>query len=149
MTSCCFASPTANPFAGAHAERRSLGAPEVVVVEDDPDIREALGDLLQEWGYRVRLAEDGECGLALILAIRPQVALVDIAMPRLDGYGLARGVRAVFGDRGPTLVAMTSCGRQEDRRRAREAGFDVHLTKPARLAELRQILDDHTGDAAA
>ena len=145
----CSPSPTPSPFAYALAKGRSPDGPEIVVVEDDPEIRETLGDLLEEWGYHVRLAEDGESGLALIVEHPPSVALVDIAMPRLDGYGLARAVRTAFGDRGPTLVALTSCGRQDDRRRAFEAGFDVHLTKPARLAALRQVLHEYTRLAAS
>jgi CheY-like chemotaxis protein len=61
-------------------------------------------------------------------------------MPILDGYEVADRVRLALGDEGPTLVALTAFGRQEDRRRALAAGFDVHLTKPARLAQLRQAI---------
>jgi CheY-like chemotaxis protein len=115
--------------------------PDVVVVDDDPDMREALGRVLESWGYRVRLAEDGATGLALILESPPGVAVVDIAMPRLDGYALAREVRAALGGSGPKLVALTSFGRQGDRRHALASGFDVHLTKPARLGQLRKAIE--------
>ncbi|HUP21431.1 MAG TPA: response regulator [Thermoanaerobaculia bacterium] len=115
-------------------------APDIVVVEDDDGIREALGCLLEGWGYSVRSAENGARGLALILELPPRVAVVDISMPKLDGYELARRVRAALGSEGITLVALTSFSRQADRNRALDAGFDIHLTKPATLELLRQAV---------
>ncbi|HUP24716.1 MAG TPA: response regulator [Thermoanaerobaculia bacterium] len=113
---------------------------DVVVVEDEKDLREALQELLTAWGHRVRVAEDGEKGLAEILADPPAVALVDVCMPGLDGYSLATRVRAALGTASPTLVALTGFGRAEDRSRSRQAGFDTHLVKPARAEQLRRVL---------
>lgn len=124
-------------------------APDIVVVEDDDGIREALGSLLEGWGYSVRSAENGARGLALILEQPPRVAVVDISMPKLDGYELARRVRAALGRAGITLVALTSFGRQADKKRALDAGFDVHLTKPATLKLLRQAVAPSLDSAVA
>jgi two-component system, sensor histidine kinase len=119
---------------------------DVVVVEDETDLRETLQELLAAWGHRVRVAEDGEKGLAEILADPPAVALVDVCMPGLDGYSLATRVRDALGTASPTLVAITGFGRTEDRSRSQEAGFDTHLVKPARAEQLRQVLR-RRGDA--
>lgn len=121
-------------------ETLPIHAPDIVVVEDDDGIREALESLLEGWGYTVQSAENGARGLALILALPPRVAVVDISMPKLDGYELARRVRAALGRKGITLVALTSFGRQADRKRALDAGFDIHLTKPAKLTLLREAV---------
>jgi two-component system, sensor histidine kinase len=112
----------------------------VVVVEDERDIRQALGALLESWGHEVQLAEDGRRGVDLILKERPDVALIDIAMPGLDGYAVARQVRGELGAGAPRLVAVTGFGREEDRQRTRSAGFDDHLVKPATPVDLRRAL---------
>jgi signal transduction histidine kinase len=120
---------------------------DVVVVEDEKDLRDALEELLTGWGHRVRVAEDGERGLAEILADPPAVALVDVSMPGLDGYTVASRVRSTLGPRSPTLVAITGFGREEDRTRSRQAGFDTHLVKPARAEQLRDVLRRRHTDA--
>jgi two-component system, sensor histidine kinase len=112
----------------------------VILVEDEEDIRHAMQALLESWGLDVEVAADGGQGLDLILAQRPDVALVDIRMPGLDGYAVARRVRRKLGSASPRLVALTGFGREEDRRRAREAGFDAHLIKPAAPRDLRRAL---------
>jgi two-component system, sensor histidine kinase len=112
----------------------------VTVVEDQDDVREALVALLEGWGHRVEAAPDGTTGIDLILRSRPDLALIDIGMPGLDGYSVARRVRAELGTLSPRLVALTGFGREEDRERARRAGFDSHLTKPAGPKELRRVL---------
>jgi signal transduction histidine kinase len=116
----------------------------VVVVEDQQDVRDALKALLEGWGHRVDAASDGLAGIDLILAQRPEVALVDIGMPGLDGYSVARRIRAEMGTAAPRLVALTGFGREEDRERARRAGFDSHLTKPAGPQLLRRVLRSDT-----
>jgi two-component system, sensor histidine kinase len=112
----------------------------VVVVEDEADIRDAMQALLESWGLEVQVAEDGGRGLEMILEERPDVALIDIAMPGIDGYTVARRVRSKLGASAPRLVALTGFGREEDRKRAREAGFDTHLIKPAAPRDLRRAL---------
>jgi CheY-like chemotaxis protein len=111
----------------------------VLVVEDNPDSRLTLCYLLKAWGFQVESASDGEEGVRRALAWRPESAVVDIGLPRLDGYEVARQVRAAL-DRGILLVALTGYAGEEDRRRAFAAGFDHHLPKPADLDELYRLL---------
>jgi CheY-like chemotaxis protein len=111
----------------------------VLIVEDNPDGRATLQQLLQLWGFEVEVAADGLQGVEKALAWHPDYAVVDIGLPGLDGYELARRVRAAF-DGHVLLVALTGYGQPEDRRRAFQAGFDAHLTKPADLSVLSQLL---------
>lgn len=101
----------------------------VLVVEDNEDNRDALRLLVEHLGHEVDAVEDGLRGVARALADRPDVMLVDIGLPGLDGYEVARRVRGALG-RAVKLVAVTGYGQPEDRRRAIAAGFDQHLTKP-------------------
>lgn len=110
-------------------------APRILVIEDHPDGRESLRILLELLGYRAYVAVDGIEGVACALAVHPQVALVDIGLPRLDGYQVARQLRAAFGDH-IFLIAQTGYGRPEDRQLALAAGFDLHLVKPLDFHEL-------------
>jgi CheY-like chemotaxis protein len=112
----------------------------VLLIEDNADVREGLRALLEEIGHCVIAAGDGEKGIEEAIANQPEVALVDIGLPRLDGYHVARRIRAALGDR-IRLVALTGYGMPEDRRRAREAGFDDHLAKPATVAEIERLLE--------
>lgn len=103
----------------------------IVLVEDNEDIREGMQELLTGLGHTVAVARDGGSGADLILRVAPQVAIVDLGLPVLDGYEVAARVRAQVGPERVRLVAMTGFGQESDRRRAREAGFDAHLVKPA------------------
>jgi two-component system, sensor histidine kinase len=111
----------------------------VLLVEDNPDGREMLRILLQAWGHRVEVAPDGLEGIRLALSWKPDAALLDIGLPGVDGYEVARQLRDTLGER-IFLIALTAYGTAEDRRRAREAGFDVHMTKPADLTTLAALL---------
>lgn len=111
----------------------------IVVVEDNADIRDLLRIKLRQLGHEVDTADDGVKGLETILTSRPEVALVDIGLPALDGYEVARRVRAEIGDQ-IYLIALTGYGQSEDKKRAMEAGFDVHLTKPADFIDLQNVL---------
>jgi CheY-like chemotaxis protein len=111
----------------------------ILIVEDNQDGRESLAMLLELVGHRVEVAEDGPRGVEAALAARPEVVLIDIGLPGLDGYGVATRVRAALGG-GVLLVALTGHSQPEDRRRAAEAGFDAHLTKPVGLGELQALL---------
>lgn len=124
------------------ARAPSLGAGrDVLVVEDNEDARAALAELLQLAGHRVRTEADGVAGLAAALARPPEVALVDVGLPGLDGYEVARRIRASgAAGRGVRLVALTGYGAPEDRQRALDAGFDRHLVKPVSLAALAEVL---------
>ncbi len=111
----------------------------ILVVEDSQDTRETLRELLELDGNAVDVAEDGPTGLARVLAERPDVALVDVGLPRLDGYQVASRLREALGQ-SIVLVALTGYGAPEDRQRAQEAGFDAHLVKPVDLVRLREVL---------
>src|SRR5262245_48957672 len=106
----------------------------VLVIEDHPDGRATLRTLLELLGYQVEVAEDGPGGVARALLHPPDIALVDIGLPQLDGYQVAEQLRAALGPR-IYLVAQTGYGRPEDRQRALAAGFDVHLVKPLDFAQ--------------
>jgi signal transduction histidine kinase/CheY-like chemotaxis protein len=111
----------------------------IVVIEDNGDIRLLLRAELKRLGHQVEDSGEGAAGLQTILEIRPDVALIDIGLPGLDGYTIARQVREKLGD-GIYLVALSGYGQAEDRARAHDAGFDVHLTKPAGIMELERVL---------
>lgn len=112
-----------------------------LVIEDNEDSAESMGLLLQLDGHEVVLARDGAEGIARAWEIRPDVVLCDIGLPGgLDGYGVARALRAEPELAGTFLIALTGYGQAEDRRRSHEAGFDIHLTKPADPGMLRQLI---------
>jgi CheY-like chemotaxis protein len=114
---------------------------DVLIVEDNADAAETLRRLLELAGHRVRVAHDGVAGLEALLSGSAQIALVDIGLPRLDGYELARRMRASLDGRSqPFMVAVTGYGLPEDRSRALAAGFDEHLTKPVDAAALARVL---------
>ncbi|MES1244189.1 MAG: ATP-binding protein [Acidobacteriota bacterium] len=116
----------------------------ILVVEDNRDGRESLRDLLEIWGHEVEVAENGPDGVEHALASQPDVALIDIGLPGLDGNEVAQRIRAALdGDR-MALVAMTGYGQPEDRRRALQAGFDAYLVKPVDPEELARTLRELT-----
>jgi CheY-like chemotaxis protein len=102
----------------------------VLVADDNADAAESLRMVLQSEGHEVQLAHNGLEALEVASVFRPHAALLDIGMPVIDGYEAARRLRALPHGQTIQLVALTGCGQQEDKRRAREAGFDAHLTKP-------------------
>ena len=111
----------------------------ILVIEDNSDIRDLLRIKLRQLGHKVEAAEDGKTGLEQLLAAPPEVALVDIGLPGMNGYEIARLARQHLGDR-VYLVALTGYGQSEDKEKALEAGFDVHLTKPADFVDLQNVL---------
>lgn len=115
----------------------------IVIVEDNDDVREMLRYLLESIGHEVDEAADGIQGIAKVTELRPDVALVDIGLPGIDGFEVARRLRA-SGDASQTLlIALTGYGLDKDREAVLEAGFDRHLTKPVEPDLLIQILHDH------
>lgn len=111
----------------------------ILVVDDNQDSADSLSLLLRMLGNEVRTAHDGLQAVAAATEFHPDLVLLDIGLPKLNGYDAARRIRAVRGDR-VVLIAVTGWGQKEDRRRSREAGFDHHLTKPVDLAALNQLL---------
>jgi PAS domain S-box-containing protein len=133
------------PVAVPPAPTVAVGRRRVVLVEDNEDMREGLRVLLELDGHEVETAADGVRGLELILSVRPDVAFVDVGLPGLDGYAVARGVRAAPGGGSAIhLVALTGYGRSEDRQRALEAGFHAHLVKPVQHEDLARVLSART-----
>jgi PAS domain S-box-containing protein len=116
----------------------------VLVVEDSPDARQSLRLLLELAGHEVETSEDGPGGLAKVQAFRPDVALIDLGLPGMDGYAVAREMRRRPETRAIRLVAVTGYGQAEDRRRALAAGFDLHVTKPVDASMLDEMLDRAT-----
>jgi signal transduction histidine kinase len=112
----------------------------VLVIEDNVDARQTLSALLSASGYEVLVAGDGDDGLAQILEYRPDLAIVDIGLPGLDGFEVARRARSSLGGAAPRLVALTGYSSLAVRRAALEAGFDLHLVKPVSTAALAQAL---------
>ncbi len=116
--------------------------PSILVVDDNKDAAEMLAEALQMMGYTTRVAHDGPDTLALAQSSPPPaVAFLDIGLPVMDGYELARRLRELPGWRAVALVALTGYGRDGDRQRSREAGFDLHLVKPIGMAALRKALE--------
>jgi signal transduction histidine kinase/DNA-binding response OmpR family regulator len=138
--------PTAAPEPRTAAPRR------VLIVEDNLDAAETLTEILELRGHDVRVAPDGPAGVAAAAEYRPEVVLLDIGLPGMDGFEVARRLRAQrnrpsrrrgAGDsraRSPLLIALTGYGQDEDRRRSEEAGFDLHLTKPVDPEALEKLL---------
>jgi CheY-like chemotaxis protein len=112
----------------------------VLVVDDNVDAAQSLAMLLEAAGHTVSVRFDGVAALAAAEAFRPDVAFLDIGLPRMDGYALARGLRALPAFASRTLIAMTGYGQPEDLQRARSAGFDHHLVKPADYADVEALL---------
>ena len=112
----------------------------VLIVDDSEDVLDTLKDVLEDFGHEVAVAVDGITGAALILELRPDVSLVDVGLPGIDGYELARRVRAVPGGDALYLVALSGYGGEEVKARSRAAGFDLHLTKPVEIDALASIV---------
>jgi PAS domain S-box-containing protein len=126
--------------AGKPAASPAARARRVLIVEDNADARESLSVLLRLFGHEVETSVDAPDGLEKLGTFRPDVMLIDVGLPGMDGYGLARCVRARPEARGIGLIALTGYGQVEDRREALAAGFDVHLTKPVDPERLESIL---------
>jgi PAS domain S-box-containing protein len=116
------------------------GSLSVVVIEDNSDAREMLHAWLEELGHRVSTAADGLEGLEVARTTKPDVVIVDIGLPGLDGYQVAENLRSLAECRAALLIAVTGYGRPEDSARAREAGFDAHLVKPVQPEHLARII---------
>ncbi|WP_437288923.1 chemotaxis protein CheB [Sorangium sp. So ce406] len=132
--------------------RRFPKGSRVVVVEDNADGREALCALLKRAGFECHSTDHGISGIELMDAVRPHIAIVDIGLPGIDGLEFARRVRERRQHKDVYLIALTGYGQQNDREKAREAGFDEHLVKPVDLATLKRLLADGepaTGESCA
>jgi signal transduction histidine kinase/ActR/RegA family two-component response regulator len=137
----------------APAERRAkppalVAARRILVVDDNVDAAETLELLLGSLGHETAVAHDGVQALKLAVEFRPDLVLLDIGMPGMDGYEVARRLRALRSKAPLRIVAVTGWGQESDRQRSREAGFDLHLVKPVDAASLARALDDENGKNA-
>lgn len=126
----------------AVAERSAETKPpsrRILVVDDNPATAESLTILLTMWGHRVESAASGAEALALAPVFDPQIVLLDIGLPGMEGYEVARRMREDL-HLDPVIVAMTGYGREEDRRRSREAGLRAHMVKPVEPDTLQKLL---------
>jgi two-component system, chemotaxis family, CheB/CheR fusion protein len=128
---------TAGPAAGAPEMARPV---RLLLVEDNVDSALTLCRLLERWGHDVRVAHDGHQGLQEALAFRPEVILLDVGLPGLDGYEVADRLRLDPSTADAVVIALTGYGQAEDRRRALQAGFDFHLVKPIDADQLRDAI---------
>ena len=130
--------PAGDPAQAEPAAPR--GGRVILVADDNPDALQTMGALLEMEGHRVELAADGERALAAAEALKPEVAVLDIGMPGLNGYEVARRIRSQPWGAGVRLIALTGWGQAEDVARAHEAGFDHHVTKPVDLGALQELV---------
>lgn len=133
--------PTSPPEpAAAPAAALPAGSLRILVADDNADAAETLSLLLESMGHEVRHVLDGEAAVAAVPEFDPQLLLLDIGMPRLNGYETCSRIRALPGGAGRTLVAVTGWGQPQDRERARDAGFDQHLVKPVDVDRLVNLI---------
>lgn len=142
----CTNPPIAVPAAGAgsgavHLDVAAGGIGRIMVVDDNDDAAELLSVALLALGYSVRTASDGPSALSLANEFRPQIALLDIGLPVMDGYEVGRRLRDTHGEAELRLVALTGYGQASDKARSREAGFAAHLVKPIDLSALQRLLE--------
>jgi CheY-like chemotaxis protein len=112
----------------------------ILVADDNADAADSLAAVLRVAGHDVQVAHDGQEAVEVAERFRPSIALLDIGMPRLNGYEAARWIREQPWGKQMTLIAVTGWGQQEDRRLAFQAGFDNHLTKPAQVEEIMLLI---------
>lgn len=112
----------------------------VLLVDDSVDAAEALSMLLETLGHEVRTMHDGTSALAIVDEFRPEAVILDIGLPGMDGFALARELRKRPSTRDVLLIALTGYGGDEDRLRARAAGFDHHLVKPVSFVDLEDLI---------
>jgi CheY-like chemotaxis protein len=132
----------AEPTGDGIAQAKRPPAARILVADDNRDAASSLATLLSLDGHDVRVANDGAQALSAAEAFLPHIALLDIGMPKRNGYEVARAIRAAPWGASMVLVAVTGWGQSEDKRRAKEAGFDHHFTKPLDLDVLGAFVSD-------
>ena len=128
-----------DPAGGAGNSRPARGT-RVMVIDDSPLQAKSMGMLLELLGYDVRVAHDGPSAIGAAQEFLPHAALIDIGLPGMDGYEVARQLRQLPELKGTVLIAQTGWGRDQDRALSKLAGFDHHLTKPIDHQQLERIL---------
>jgi two-component system OmpR family response regulator len=125
---------------GGHVMNHRRPALRVLVVEDHEDTAASLAVLLRLYGHNVEVVPDGSSALRAVQAESPDVVLLDLGLPKMDGWRLAKRIREQSKAKRPFLIAVTGYGRQIDHDRSQEAGIDLHLIKPVDPIILEQIL---------
>jgi CheY-like chemotaxis protein len=125
---------------------QSRGCKRVLVVDDNADAAESIAVLLEIEGHEVRTVTDAMQALSCLETFSPQVAIIDIGLPGMNGYELAAGIRASRSQPKPLLIALTGYGQAEDFDRSRDAGFDHHFVKPAQLRAIQAAIDEAPAD---
>ncbi len=139
--------PSALPATQSSSAQEPFAAPalhataRVLVVDDNEDAAMLMSEALDALGYAVRTAPDGPTALTIAEEFRPQVALLDIGLPVMDGYELAHRLREIGAGPAPRLIAVTGYGQGADERRSLDAGFEAHLVKPIALEQLHQVFE--------
>lgn len=121
----------------------------ILVADDFPQSAETLAQLLRREGFEVRVAQDGVEAFQTAAEFRPDVIVIDIAMPKLNGYEAARKIRAQSWGGEIMLIALTGWGQQQDRQRTQDAGFNAHLTKPVNYNTIMELLENITPAAVS
>ena len=137
----------AHVMALASGARRAAGASRILLVEDNTDARDMLRELLAMYGHEVHEAADGRSAVALANDVDPDVAIVDIGLPDIDGYEVARRLDSQSKGR-IALIALSGYGQPKDQRRAMAAGFDIHLVKPVSIDQLEEAITSLTASAS-
>lgn len=133
--------PAAHPGAeGLEGATPATRPRRVLVVEDNQDSANSLGELIELWGHETRVVNDGPAAIEAATAFHPEIVLLDIGLPGMNGYQVARIMRSRPALRGALLVALTGFGQEEDRACAEQAGFDRHFTKPVEIDALQTLL---------
>jgi CheY-like chemotaxis protein len=109
-------------------------------VDDNIDVIKSTKMLLELWGHEIQTSMDGLSGIKAAQLFKPEVILLDIGLPGIDGYEVARRLRQLPGTKGVLLIALSGYGQTEDLRKSREAGFDHHLVKPADIDQLEALI---------
>jgi CheY-like chemotaxis protein len=127
---------------GATAAKKPPAFPQrrVLIVDDNADAADTLGELLRTLGATVCVAHSGRAALEALDSFAPDAVVLDIGMPEIDGYEVARRIQSRSADRGPLLIALTGWGQQSDRDRSRAAGFHHHMVKPPDVERLGRLL---------
>ena len=134
---------TAEPHALNGATEQSVGVSRrILVVDDNIDAADSLSEMLKLLGNDTRTASDGQAGVDMATEFRPEVILLDIGLPKLDGYAVCRAIREQPWGTDILLIAVTGWGQLEDRRRSHEAGFDHHMVKPVDPRALMTLLTE-------
>ena len=147
--------PLVQPVSDAQAapaevqeQHAAAGSLKILIADDNVDAADTLAALLEVMGHRVQAVHDGEAAVAAAAQSAPDVIVLDIGMPRMNGYDACRRIRAQHRDKPPMLVALTGWGQEQDLERSQAAGFDWHLVKPIEAEALEKLLEAHALGAA-